>query len=102
MTFMSHMNHDPPEDWEERPAFVKFRRNCVNCGKEVAFDVPTEGFLSWRRGELIQKALPNLTADEREMIISGICEVCFKEICNDIEGDAFLFDEVESGGIDFL
>ena len=96
----SHMNPDPPEDWEERPATIKLRRNCVCCGKEVAFYVSNEGFRNWQNGELIQEALPDLAADEQKMIISGICEICFNSICDDTESDGDV--EVELGGIDFL
>lgn len=35
--------------------------------------------LKWRKGDLIQNALPYLTEDEREIMISGMCPICWKE-----------------------
>lgn len=35
-------------------------------------DVTEEQIASWLGGELIQRAMPNLTADEREFIKTGI------------------------------
>jgi hypothetical protein len=34
----------------------------------------------WEGGELIQDAMPYLSAGERELLISGICETCFDKI----------------------
>ena len=38
------------------------------------------GFNSWLHGELIQKALPELTKDERELLVSGTCAQCFDKM----------------------
>lgn len=35
--------------------------------------VPLEGYYHWQGGELIQSALPDLPADRREQLMSGIC-----------------------------
>ena len=35
-------------------------------------DVTEEQIASWQGGELIQKAMPNLSADEREFLMTGI------------------------------
>jgi hypothetical protein len=43
--------------------------------KEV--DVNFEGFQAWQSGEFIQDALPELSTDERELLISGICPKCW-------------------------
>lgn len=42
-------------------------------GIETTRDIPvTQAQLdSWRRGELIQKAMPNISADDREFILTG-------------------------------
>ena len=43
-------------------------------GKENTLDIPvTEAQIAaWKGGELIQRAMPNLTADEREFLMTGI------------------------------
>jgi len=40
----------------------------------TTLDLPctVEQYIAWRDGELIQNAMPNLSADEREFLISGL------------------------------
>lgn len=55
-----------------------FAIDCRCCGGCQIITMPLAGFVAWRLdGELIQQALPELTADEREILISGICGKCF-------------------------
>ena len=35
-------------------------------------DITTDQFLSWIDGSLIQEVMPNISADEREFIMTGI------------------------------
>lgn len=53
---------------------------CVFCRGFNLLTVPREGYDRWKKGELIQRALPELSADEREVLISGICPECQKRI----------------------
>ena len=39
--------------------------------------VNEDDYTSWENGELIQNAMPYLSADERELLISGTCGTCF-------------------------
>ena len=50
---------------------------CRHCGEEHTMEVSQEGFQKWNEGELIQNALSELSADEREILISGICGKCY-------------------------
>lgn len=50
---------------------------CPFCGCVNFINVSVEGYTAWKNGELIQNALPELSADEREMLISGICSDCW-------------------------
>ena len=46
---------------------------CVFTKKDHSVIVPIEGFLRWFfEGELIQNAMPDVDADTREFLISGI------------------------------
>jgi hypothetical protein len=49
-------------------------RTCPITGKRNTLDIPvTEAqILRWKSGELIQRAMPKLTSDEREFIMTGI------------------------------
>lgn len=49
---------------------------CPFCGKVTELIVPARGYRLWQEGELIQNALPDLTAGERETLISGLCPAC--------------------------
>lgn len=53
---------------------------CPLCGRLTELDVPNSGFLAWQDGSRIQDALPMLTADEREVLMTGICPACWDEI----------------------
>jgi len=54
---------------------------CQVCGKNCTLLIDKQGFEDWLNGEkYIQDALPELTAGERELLISGTCDDCWKEI----------------------
>ena len=53
--------------------------NCPFCQKLAEVEVPFEGFMAWQSGELIQNAMPELSADSREQLISGTCPRCWDE-----------------------
>ena len=49
-------------------------RKSIITGKETSreIDVTEAQLRSWQNGALIQNAMPNLSADEREFIMTGI------------------------------
>jgi hypothetical protein len=49
------------------------RRSLIS-GKGHVWDLPVtnDQLLAWQNGELIQKAMPNLTDDQREFVKTGI------------------------------
>ena len=49
---------------------------CPFCGVVNFITVNKDDYDAWRNGELVQNAFPYLDADEREMLISGICPDC--------------------------
>ena len=51
--------------------------NCIQCGHPQHIEARTADLDAWIGGELIQVAMPYLTADEREILISGVCGTCF-------------------------
>jgi hypothetical protein len=56
------------------------RVRCPVCKKTSVLDnIPERGYVEWKYGgKLIQQALPGLTADQREQLISGTCPSCWK------------------------
>jgi len=57
-------------------------RQCVVCGERGwVFDVDALGFVRWTElGEDIQDALPGLSADERELLLTGIHAHCWQKM----------------------
>lgn len=60
-------------------------------------DVTWEQWNSWLHGELIQNAMPNLTASEREFILTGITDELWDEIIADWDDDDIEWNGVDSG-----
>jgi hypothetical protein len=56
---------------------------CPECGQTTVLNVSVTGYDNWRNGMVIQKALPELSSDIREMLITGICGECWNNMFND-------------------
>jgi hypothetical protein len=52
---------------------------CPFCGKIETNAVPTDGYLAWKGGMLIQRAMPEVNECIREFLITGFCEDCRAE-----------------------
>ena len=53
---------------------------CVICGERSYMTVNLDSYTKWTNGVYAQDAFPTMTADEREMLISGTHPQCFDEI----------------------
>lgn len=53
---------------------------CPFCGKSNDVLVNENDYYDWKNGKLAQDAFPYLSADEREMLISGICPDCWNSM----------------------
>jgi hypothetical protein len=51
---------------------AKVTGNCKITGEEYSCIVPTKGLEAWLDGEFIQRAMPTVSADDREFLISGM------------------------------
>lgn len=53
---------------------------CHFCGHANEIAVNEKDYFDWAfDGALVQDAFPYLSADEREMLISGICPTCWEK-----------------------
>lgn len=70
-------------------ATIEVVTTCIFCGKQVKIVAPVEAWKAWDggRGDHIQDALPMLSADEREVLISQVCGTCFDAACGDEDDD---------------
>lgn len=58
---------------------------CKECGGEYKIFLNEEDYDTWNRGDaLIQDVLYYLTNSEREMLISAVCDKCWKKIYGEI------------------
>ena len=55
-------------------------KKCSVCNENIEIRVKKEDYENFINGEHPQNAMPYLTADEREFLISGICGICFDKI----------------------
>jgi len=53
-------------------------RCCVSCGTPRIIHCTEDQWRAWAGGALIQKAMPHVPREEREMLLSGICSTCWR------------------------
>lgn len=56
---------------------------CPFCKVQHQVEVPLEGYAKFKDGAFVQDAFPHLTADERELLISGTCAGCWERYMRD-------------------
>jgi Zn-finger protein len=58
---------------------------CQWCHAEYDVPVILEQVEAWKRGVLIQDAMPSLSKADRELLATGTCNTCFHDIYPDDE-----------------
>lgn len=59
---------------------IEIECTCPFCGETHIVVVDTIDYIAWENGNVLaQNAFPYLSADEREMLISGICPQCWEK-----------------------
>ena len=53
---------------------------CRMCREVYCVEVDAVGYEQWKAGALIQNALPTLSAEERELLISKTCDSCWNKL----------------------
>lgn len=56
------------------------KRRCRTCHETTLFSLDHDALARWQSGELIQNCFPHLSADQRELLISGTCGKCFDKL----------------------
>jgi len=59
------------------------KTRCPECKNQSTVSVDPKGYELWRGGELIQIALPSMSNDDRERLMTGICGGCWKKYYTD-------------------
>ena len=73
---------------------IEYSVNCRICKTAHPVVANADDVCSWQEGALIQDAMPYLSADDRELLISGTCGDCWVEMFG-VEDDYY------DSGIDF-
>lgn len=73
---------------------MKIQKTCPNCGKLQVIEVEDSQYNDWMAGKNIQIAFPNLTPDQREILMSGICPECWEKIFPE-EDEEEIYEESE-------
>lgn len=60
---------------------------CILCKGAQPITMSKDAYDKWQGGMYLQDAAPELTADEREMLISGICGKCFDDLFEEGNGE---------------
>jgi len=60
-------------------------RTCLVCGQDGRVEVPFKGYMDWQAGAFIQDAMPDVSAAEREQIITGTHGACWDKMMDEEE-----------------
>jgi hypothetical protein len=52
-------------------------KSCRHCGKASKMKLDGEAYDAWRSGTHVQTAFPQMSADDREQLVSGIHPACW-------------------------
>ena len=58
---------------------------CINCYYGEIVSAPEEDFMKWYEGGYIQDIFHYLSAETREIMISGICGECYDKMFGEEE-----------------
>jgi hypothetical protein len=54
-----------------------FNVECLSCHKIYVFSISHGDYFDWQHGKHAQYAFPYLTNDERELLMSQTCGLCY-------------------------
>lgn len=63
-------------EWVEENPTTTLHMICRNCGERFSITVPVDGLMAWEDGANIQDAMPEVSPEIRESLITGLCKKC--------------------------
>jgi hypothetical protein len=63
---------------------MRIATECLECKEKVTIYIIREDWERWKAGEQIQDAFPYLSINDRELLVSRICETCFDRLFKEI------------------
>jgi len=79
---------------------VRFTTTCMLCEQPVAVDqLDPQKVARWQAGEFVQNVFPDMSASEREVLVSGSHAECFdRAFPPDEEDDEYPVDAPQEAG----
>ena len=69
------------------PHVYVFTGPCVATGQTYSVTVPAAGLFAYNRGAMIQDAFPELSADDREFLLSGFSPAGWEQTFGGIDDE---------------
>lgn len=66
---------------------------CPFCGHTTYIQCDKDAYDRWQNGMSIQDAMPDMTPEDREMLISGICPSCWDDMFGEEDEDEDYYPE---------
>jgi len=60
---------------------------CRTCRGTTSLTVDKDKYEEWRRGALVQNCFPDMSVEDRELLVSQTCDKCWQEMFPAEEGD---------------
>lgn len=64
---------------------MRIWKSCSCCNTRRVVEMDDKAYVRWMHGEYIQDVAPELSVDDRELLISGICGECFDKMFGEEE-----------------
>lgn len=66
---------------------MRIEQRCFCCNTKKVIEMDDVAYTRWINGEHIQDVAPEMSVDDRELLISGVCGNCFDNMFADEEED---------------
>ena len=66
-----------PQVLENDGTNIRLNIICPMCNESQDLTITCEGYEKYQQGDLIQNCFPELSPAKRELMLSGICGVCW-------------------------
>jgi hypothetical protein len=80
--------HGTHQNLKEKKMFITRQSQWSGITRTLDIPVTHEQLYEWQRGAMIQNAMPNLTAAQREFLMTGVTEEEWKEMWGKEDEDA--------------
>lgn len=68
-----------------KTSYIMVPTTCPFCGHTTYIQCDKDAYDRWGEGMSIQDAMPDMTPEDREMLISGICPSCWDDMFGEDE-----------------